>query len=377
MLSINGRASKACTGPTRRTMLQASGAGLLGTTLQKVLHAEESQAAALPSDALTIAGSRRAKSVIFMFLFGGPSQYETFDMKPDASSDIRGPYRPIGSRTPGLRICEHLPRLANVSDKFCVIRSMSHTYNDHSGGGHYIQTGHRWQIPIGGGFSATRDDWPSIGSVIDYVSQERDTERSVRRQIPNYAVVPNRLGRLQDNGQYVRPGEYSGWLGQSYNPLTTKVDRRNLQDNPYWRHCTDAELACRIEGLDTPNAMQLERLNRRLSLLDQFDGQRRIIDKQDAADLHRIQERALALVASSRTRTSLDLAKEPSRTRDRYGRHLFGQATLMARRLVEAGTRFVTIHYDTCDGYGWDSHVHSNDVENRLLPTLTRPCPLF
>ena len=370
MLSINGRASKACIGPTRRTMLQASGAGLLGTSLQKLLHAEESQASALAAGSGKFNGAHRAKSVIFMFLFGGPSQYETFDMKPDASSDIRGPYRPIGSRTPGLRICEHLPRLANVSDKFCVIRSMSHSFNDHSGGGHYIQTGHRWHIPIGGGFSATRDDWPSIGSVVDFVSQQRDIELIEKRQTPNYAVVPNRLGRLQANGQYVRPGEYSGWLGQSYNPLTTKVDRRDLQDNPYWRDCTDAELACRIEGLDMPTAMQLDRLNRRVDLLDQFDGQRRIIDQQDSADLNRIQQRALALVASSRTRTSLDLAQEAPKTRDRYGRHLFGQATLMARRLVEAGTRFVTIHYDACDGYGWDSHIHSNDVKNRLLPTF-------
>jgi len=216
-------------------MLQAAGAGLLGLSLPKLLAAE----------ANGVTGSPRAKSVIFLFLFGGPSQYETFDMKPDASSDIRGPYRPIGCRTPDLKICEHLPKLADISDKFCVVRSMSHDFNDHSGGGHYIQTGHRWQIPIGGGFSATPQDWPSMGSVVEQLSQSMGAPAD----LPNYMVVPNRLGRLQDKGQYVRPGEYAGWLGTPYNPLTTTVDKRDANDNPYWRNCDDAELAFRFEGL--------------------------------------------------------------------------------------------------------------------------------
>lgn len=359
MLSISGRPTRACNGLTRRTMLQASGSGLLGLSLPRIM-AAEGTASASPI------GPSRAKSVIFMFLFGGPSQYETFDMKPEAISDIRGPFRPIGSRTPGLRICEHLPKLANVSDKFCVIRSMTHDFNDHSGGGHYIQTGHRWHVPIGGGFSATRDDWPSIGSVVDHFAQRRSESTSV----PNYAVVPNRLGRLQDNGQYIRPGEYSGWLGQSYNALTTKIDRRDTSDNPYWRNCSDQELACRLEGLDPLSGIQLNRLNKRLKLLDQFDAQRNVLDATAAADLNRLQQRALSLVTSSRTRQALDLTLESDKLREKYGRHLFGQATLMARRLVEAGTRFVTVHYDCCDGYSWDSHVHSSDVKNHLLPTF-------
>ena len=358
MLSISGLPAQACNGLTRRTMLQASGAGLMGLSLPRVLAAEQS--------GLTY--PVKAKSVIFLFLFGGPSQFETFDMKPEANSDYRGPFRPIRSRTPGLKICEHLPRLAEVSDKYCVIRSMTHSFNDHSGAGHYIQTGHRWHIPIGGGFSATRDDWPSMGSVVDFLMQQRS--QSAANKAPNYTVVPNRLGRLQESGQYVRPGEYAGWLGQAYNALTTRVDRRDEQDNPYWRACTDAELACRIEGLDPPTEVQLERIKRRVSLLDQFDQQRRIIDRSDAGDLDRIRSRALSLVTSSATREALDLSREPSKVRDQYGRHLFGQATLMARRLVEAGTRFVTVHYDCCDGYSWDSHRNSDDVKQHLLPTF-------
>ena len=183
-------------------------------------------------------------------------------------------------------------------------------------------------------------------------------------------VVPNRLGRLQDRGQYRRPGEYAGWLGQSYSALTTQVDRRDGKDNPYWRDCSNAELRCRIEGLEPPTALQLDRLNKRVSLLQQFDQQRHVIDRSQATEIDQLRERAMGLVTSSKTREALDVERESPETRDRYGRHLFGQASLMARRLVEAGTRFVTVHYDCCDGYSWDSHVHSDDVRKHLLPTF-------
>lgn len=358
MLTINGRASRPCSGSTRRAMLQASGAGLLGLNLPAVMAAEQF-ASGIPV---------RAKSVIFMMLFGGPSQYETFDMKPDGATDIRGPFQPIDCRTPGLRICEHLPQLANVSDRFCVIRSMTHDFNDHSGAGHYLQTGHRWHIPVGAGFSATPQDWPSMGSVVEFVDTHRPGAKP--RDIPNYAVVPNRLGRLQDKGQYIRPGEYAGWLGQSYSALTTQIDRQHGSDNPYWRDCSNEELRCRIEGLEPPTALQLDRLNQRVSLLEQFDRQRQVIDRNQATQIDQLRERAMGLVTSSRTREALDLDREAATVRDRYGRHLFGQASLMARRLVEAGTRFVTVHYDCCDGYSWDSHVHSDDVRKHLLPTF-------
>ena len=361
MLEILGRPGVMSRRLGRRAMLQVGGAGLLGTSLGKVLAAEAIAAGPKP----------RAKSVIFLFLFGGPSQYETFDMKPDAPADIRGPMSPIGSRTPGLRICEHLPKLAEVSDRYCVIRSMTHDFNDHSGGGHYIQTGHRWQIPVGGGFSATPQDWPSIGSVVEHLEHQRaQGAQGALGDLPAYAVVPNRLGRLQENGQYVRPGEYGGWLGSAVNPLTTRIDRRDSADNPYWRDCTDSELRCRIEGLDPVSADDIARIRRRATLLESFDAQRRIIDGQQSLEIDRIRERALGLVTSPRTREALDLEREPAALRDSYGRHLFGQACLMARRLVEAGTRFVTVHYDCCDGYSWDSHVHSNDVRRSLLPTF-------
>jgi hypothetical protein len=358
MLRVLGSPTFACDRVSRRTLFQAGGAGLLGLSLPTLLRAEQSQTA----------GASRAKSVIFLFLFGGPSQLETFDMKPEATERIRGPFRPIASRTPGLRICERLPQLANISDRFCVVRTMTHSYNDHSGAAHYLQTGKRWHIPIGGGFSATPQDWPSFGSVTEYISQRDAQQRS--QDLPSYAVVPNWLGRMQDKGQYVRPGEYAGWLGRAYNPLTTKIDRKDQTDNPYWRDCGDEELTFAIEGLASSSELTLDRSQRRVSLVEHFDERRRQFDGRRTHEYGRFQEKALALVNSDRCRAALDIRQEPASLRDRYGRHLFGQSALMARRLVEAGVRFVTVHYDSPDGYGWDSHRDSKDVNSHLLPTM-------
>lgn len=361
MLSILGSPKTVCDGWTRRELLAAGGAGLLGLSLPKVFAAEQVAATAGPA---RIGG--RAKSVIFVFLFGGPSQLETFDMKPDAPIETRGPFQPIDCRTPGLLISEYLPNLANISDKFCVVRTMTHNFNDHSGGGHYIQTGRRWHVPIGGGFSATPADWPSMGSVVEYLTQH--SLGGLERDLPNYAVLPNWLGRLQDVGQYRRPGQYAGWLGLAYNPLTTAVNKRDAKDNPYWRDCTDEELTFQVEGL-APE-VPLDAMRRRASLLDQFEEARRRLDATHPQAYSQFRQRALALVTSDKTRTAFDIRQEPAALRDRYGRHLFGQSCLLARRLVEAGVRFVTVHYDCPDGYGWDSHVHSDDVRKQLLPTF-------
>ena len=361
MLTINGTNRRYCSGLTRRELIQVGGTGLLGLTLPGILAAEE-------GGAKFSAG--RAKSVIFLFLFGGPSQLETFDLKPEARREIRGPFQPIPCRTPDLRISEHLGRLAAISDKFSVIRTLTHSYNDHSGAAHYLQTGHRWHVPIGGGFSATPKDSPSIGSVVESLSQR--SPGGMDRDLASYFVLPNRLGRYQDGGRYVRPGEYAGWLGQAFNPMTTVVDKRNETDNPYWRACRDGELTFEIEGLKP--VVPLDRLQERAGLLDQFESMRTRLDAGDGDAMDRHRQRAMALIASERTRGALQLRDEKETLRDRYGRHLFGQSCLMALRLIEAGTRFVTVHYDCVDGYGWDSHRNSNDVRDHLLPTFDQAC---
>lgn len=360
MLTVLGQSPRVCQGIARRTMLQAGGAGLFGLSVPRLLAAEEARPAT----------TARAKSVIFLFLFGGPSQLETFDMKPDAPSKIRGPFQPIACRTPGLLMCEHLARSAAVSDKFAVLRTLSHSFNDHSGGGHYVQTGKRWQIPIGGGFNVTPNDWPAIGSVVEYLEQQRPGAAS--RDMSAYAVVPDSLGRLQEYSTPLRrPGETAGWLGRAYDPLTTRFEKRDKKDMPYFRDCTDEELDFRLAGLEVRDGMTLDRLNRRASLLDQFNDQRTLADDHRVVQsLDRFRQRALALVSSEKVRRAFDVRQEPAPLRDRYGRHLFGQATLLARRLVESGVRYVTVHYDACDGYSWDSHVHSDDVKKFLLPSF-------
>lgn len=358
MLTIFGRSHRFCDGLNRREILRAGGAGMLGLSLPQLLQAE--------TEATPLAS--KAKAVIFLLLFGGPSQLETFDMKPNAPEKIRGPFRPISCRTPGLLISEHLPLTANVSDKFCVVRTMSHSFNDHSGGAHYLQTGKKWHVPIGGGFSPTPQDWPSMGSVVEYFGQSR---AGLSGALPHYMVLPNSLGRLQEAGQYLRPGEHAGWMGQRYNPLTTRVDKRDLADNPYWRDCSDEELTFSIRGLDALEGISLNRLRGRASLLSQLNAQRLTLDASRALDGYdTFRQRAFSLVTSEKTQAALDLGQESARIRDRYGRHLFGQSTLMARRLIEAGVRFVTVHYDCVDGYSWDSHRNSDDVKKSLLPTF-------
>jgi hypothetical protein len=331
MLTINGTSRTNCSGVTRRELLQIGGAGLFGMTLPGVLAAQEAQQA--------FAGGK-AKSVIFLFLFGGPSQLETFDMKPGAKSEVRGPFKPIKSRTPDLLISEHLGRLAKISHKYAVIRS------------------------------TTPQDWPSMGSVVEHLSQKMPG--GMERDLASYAVLPNRLGKLQDRGQYIRPGEYAGWLGQAYNPMTTVIDKKDVKDNPYWRACADGELSYEIEGLKP--VIPVSRIQERVGLLDQFEAVRSRLDMGDgvAMDLHR--KRAMALISSDKTSSALNIRAEAETMRDRYGRHLFGQSCLMARRLVEAGTRFVTVHYDSPDGYGWDSHRNSDDVRDHLLPTFDQGC---
>jgi hypothetical protein len=359
MLNITGQRRRVCEGWTRREILQAGGAGLFGLSLPKLLAAESTGAVA----------TGRAKSVIFLFLFGGPSQLETFDLKPNAPSTIRGPFSPIQSRTPELRICELMPRLADISDRFCVIRTMSHPYNDHSTAGHYVQTGHPWHVPIGGGFNATEKDWPTYGSVVDYLDGRAG---GASRDMPGFVYLPNRLGHLQTYSTKLdRPGQYAGWLGRGNDPLATAIGKRSDTDNPYFRDCTDEELNFRIQGLALNEGLTLDRLQKRRSLVDQFDDARRTLEAGRAeAAYDQFRQRALSLVSSAKVRRALDIRQEPSSLRDRYGRHLFGQSTLLARRLVEAGTRFVTVAWDCPDGYSWDSHTNSNDVGKYLVPGL-------
>lgn len=364
MLTIQGRNKAACSGIMRRDLIRLGGLGLCGLGLPGFSSAAQSPGLhGVSANAPFPTG--RAKSVLFLYLFGGPSQLETLDMKPEAPEGIRGPFQPIDSRTPGLRICEHLHRTAELSDRFAVVRSMTHPHNDHNAC-HYIQTGHKWtrSAENGSDVNARPTDWPAMGSVVEYVS--RNSADAGTRSFPDYVYLPNNLGHLQG---YDRTGQYAGWLGNAYDALATDIRRRGKSDNPFFRECTEKELDFRIKGLVSRDEMSLDRLDRRRSLIEQFDDARRSAEANRSFDGYgSLQQRALDLVTSDQIRSALDIQRESAALRDRYGRHLFGQSVLMGRRMIEAGCRFVSVIWDAPDGYSWDSHKHSNDMRDHLLP---------
>ena len=360
MLTILGRPRRACDGVSRREVLQVGGAGLLGMSLSKMLAAE----------AIAKPASSRAKSVLFVFLYGGPSQLETFDMKPEAASTVRGPFRPIDSRTPGLRICEYLPRLAQRSADYAVVRTVNHPQNDHNGT-HFIQTGHPLPPANRGAANvdATDKDWPAFGSVISYL----DEKSGAAGGFPPYVYLPRLLGHFAG---YDINGQYSGWLGKAYNPMATRIQARNAADNPYFRDCTDEELDFRLGGLDPLPQVTLDRFRRRTSLLDDLDAQRREFDRASRVRVfNSVNEKALNLLTSNNIAEAFDIRREPAALRDAYGRNLFGQSMLMGRRMIEAGARFVTVAWDLAvrgDVCGsWDMHSCLERVmKDHLLPGL-------
>lgn len=361
MLTILGRPKEVCNGSTRRRLLQIGGAGLLGTSLPKVWAAEENRS--------TLAV--RAKSVLFIFLYGGPSQLETFDLKPDAPGTVRGPFRPIASRTPDLRICEHLPHLAGMSDRYCVVRTVSHPQNDHNGT-HFIQTGHPLPPAERGAANvdASHKDWPAFGSVVSYLDQ-RDARRTPQ-PFPPYIYLPRPLGHFAG---YDINGQYAGWLGKAWNPMATNIQKRHAGDNPFYRDCTDDELDFRLGGLDPLPEITLDRLNRRFDLLAQFESNRPRLESSPVANQSSLGQRARNLLMSDNIAKAFDIRQERPALRDRYGRNLFGQSLLMGRRMVEAGARFVTVAWDlavrgdVCGG--WDMHSCLERVmKDHLLPGL-------
>lgn len=362
MLRVLGNPRRACDGITRRTWLSIAQSGMLGMSLPKVWAAESVSAPIRP----------RAKSVLFVFLYGGPSQLETFDMKPHAPSNIRGPWKPIPSRTSDLRICELLPELALRSDRYAVVRTVNHPQNDHNGT-HFIQTG-RPLPPADRGadqVDATDKDWPCFGSVISYLDQQ--ARRGAPANFPGYVYLPRLLGHFAG---YDINGQYAGWLGKQYNPMATVIRNRHSKDNPYFRDCTDEELDFRLGGVERPPEITLDRLDQRRSLLTQLDDECRRLDADGRARRYsELHERAVALVTSPQIANAFDIRQEEAGLRDRYGRNLFGQSLLMGRRMIEAGSRFVTVAWDLAvrgDVCGsWDMHSCLERVmKNHLLPGL-------
>ena len=360
MFSMEDRAHILGDPISRREWLRVGGLGALGLSLPALLRAEQ-QPAPTPTAPTPTAPPRnlpgatfgRAKNVIFLWLQGGPPQHETFDPKPDAPAEIRGPFRPIATNVPGIRISELLPRTAGHADKLAIVRSLHTDDDNHDVSGYWVLTGY----PYGPG-SARQikpNDWPYFGSIVKMLKP------SERLPALTSVWVPDVM-RLNDN---VTPaGQTAGFLGRTWEP------ERFIGDPGVPNY--------RIEGLDPTADLTPIRLNRRRELLAQIDTHFRTIERGGSVEAwDRLSQHAFDLVTSGRARAAFDLRREPEHVRNRYGRYSWGQTVLLARRLIEAGVRLVHVNWlrepgdSAVDNPLWDTHAQNAD---RLQDVL---CPQF
>lgn len=346
MLQVLGQASKACDGLTRRAVLQAAcGFAFAGS----------------------VAGAKpravgRVKSVILIDLFGGPSHLDMFDPKPDAPAEIRGDFHAIRTSLPGLLVSEHLPRVSRWMDRTCLIRTVSHPYNSHNP--YAVMTGY-----TGGqdqrDYYSSPTNHPSMGSVCHYAGLTHPG-------VPPYVVLPAYPGYSQG---LRRAGPYGGYLGSRFNPLFSQCNPTFASPvgdadfyNPTLRPMGDPTLPS-LEA-----SVTLDALDRRRTLLDQVNQQAARLDASPALrDMGTRQRQAFDLLMNTTSRSAFDLAQEAPSVRERYGRDLFGSSALLARRLVEAGVTYVTIHTESRGNGHWDTHANNfNMLRQWLLPYLDR-----
>jgi hypothetical protein len=334
MLQIQqGAAAFNCQGMTRRTALKAGFLGLLGLSLPDLLRLRAEGTAT------------RDTAVILLWLDGGPSQLETYDPKPEAPAEYRGPYGAIQTNVPGIRISETLPQHARHADKMIFVRSMHHDTGDHFAGAHWMLTGR-----FGSTAANLAPRYPSVGS---YTARVRG---------PNHPGLPAYVGLPSAQSVYLFPG-YQGaaYLGPAYNPFDVDREQRYLS----------AVSNVKIERppcLENFVSAQPGRMQNRLDLLHSLDTVRRDLDRSGTMDtMDRYQQQAMDMITGSRAREAFDLSRELPRQRDRYGRGPWGQYTLMARRLVEAGVTFVTV-----DMPHWDDHSNIREGHGYKLPHVDR-----
>jgi hypothetical protein len=325
------------TGINRRELLQVGYSGLLGITLPSLL-AGRAKAAARPA--------RTPRSVLLVFLTGAPSHHEMFDPKPEAPAEIRGEFGTIATPVPGLRVGEHLPRLAARANKYAVVRSLSHREYNHLVATHHLLTG--YQQP-GAFFDkiASRDDWPCYAGAMDYLRPRHDG-------IPSGVNLPTFLME----GPLVWPGQHAGILGPRHDPWQITRDPNRLD--------------FRVDSVRLAPGLEVSRLNDRRALLDQVERQQgRLAQTAEARRLADQQRLAFSVLTSGRVARAFEMDQEPAVVRDRYGRHTFGQSLLLARRLIQAGVPVVQANMGHAQT--WDSHGGIFPrLKNQLLPPLDK-----
>lgn len=309
---------------TRRRLLQVGGVGMLGLDLVDLLRAAESR---------THSRKGNQKSCVFVCQYGGASHIDTLDPKPDAPEEIRGPYKPIATRVPGIRVTDMLPRLAAMSDRYCLVRSMSHKNSGHDGGMKVCMTGS----------SQPASNMPCFGSVLAKLKPSQS-------DLPSYVWLQNLDADVQP--WYLT----GGFLGAAYSPLRVGVGADNASAPGF-----------RLTTFDPPQDVSPDRLLERRALLR---GLNTVHTPMPEQGLHRLQERAMDMCTGPEARRAFDLQHEPAQVRDRYGRHPLGQNLLLARRLIEAGVRLVSVNawagvpnskdegfiYSPSFTQGWDHH---------------------
>ncbi len=377
MLRILGSKRRLCDGLTRRDMMQVGALATGGLGLSSLLRAE--------AKASSGAGKHRfgqAKNCIILFLYGSPSQLETFDMKPQAPIEVRGTIEPIPSSLPGLPISELLPQTARIMDRVSVIRSVTHPYPLH--GVANATTGVA-AIDVGMELNP-RDErhQPYFGSCVDYLDR-RHGRGSTGTPLNNIALPFPFSSKRSD--QPFRAGPYPAYLGEAFAPVWTefvgegtKVIRKERANGEFVFEGPEPYLGCspdthfRLAAMGRLPDLTLDRLQRRRSLLQQFDQARSAYDLSEVeSNLDKFQEMAFSVISSPVVRDALDIRAESDSLKDRYGRTLFGQSCLAARRLVEAGTRVVSVFWDEYGlaGDAWDTHWgHFPRMKEQLCPGL-------
>ena len=342
MLQLCGPGTRLCDGLTRREFLRVGGLGLAGLTLPDLLRGKATAAPA----------TGRAKSCIHLFMWGGPSQHETFDLKPNAPSGVRGEFQPIATNVSGIRICEHLPMMAKMADRYAILRSVTHTGTNHGTSAYHMLTGHIHFSP-GTLRHPTPNDFPSVGSAVSRFGRQP-------KDVPAYVALPSVL-HDGDGGEV--PGQGPGILGQSYAPFLVNGDPTRPDFS--------------IRTLTLPRDLVPSRLSGRIHLQEALDSRADHLSRLPAAlamDGH--YERAFRLLQSPAAQRAFQLSAEPVKVRERYGWHHFGQSCLLARRLVEAGVPLVTVYWNAPhidDLQHWDTHNKSfYRLKTQLLPHFDR-----
>jgi hypothetical protein len=354
---------------SRRTAVQAGAVGLLGLGTN---HLRGLQAATANEPAY----KATAKSCIYIFLSGGLGQHDSFDLKPDAPAEIRGEFNPIATATPGMEICEHLPRLAQRSRHWAVLRSLTHPSNDHTASHYYMLTGRSVPPP---GFKGDRQpretDWPSMASIIGDVVPMRNNN------LPPAIVLPERL--IHWSGGTI-PGAYGGLMGQRRDPFFIEATQYG---DPFWRGAypeyTFHQLPRTKATSPSPTVFQApnlklssetprSRFDHRLDLLESIDRQRRALERSaEVAKYDRQRESAISLLVSQDIRRALDVTEADAETQERYGRNSFGWSLLMTFRLLQAGVNLVQVNLGNNEA--WDTHGDSFwRLREKLLPPTDR-----